>query len=138
MGTKLNKVFNFIKFFIDKNFSNPVKIKGHCKACGECCRTIVFYVGDNVVKTEEQFECLKRWDKKYRNFDVAGKSDDGALYFKCKALSAEGKCKSYFFRSLSCRLYPKFQTPFFTRGRGLKSECGYYISHSKNFDDFLP
>ena len=129
--------FDDLKFFLNKNFSNRVKIEGKCKSCGECCRTIVFYVGDVPVTTKEQFELLKKWDKKYNNFEIFGTAPDGVLYFKCKALKDNGKCRVYFFRSIACRLYPKYNSFFFTRGYELKDTCGYYQKTSKQFKDFV-
>ena len=105
--------------------------------CGACCKTIVFYVGENPVKTKEQFELLKKWDKKYNNFEIFGIATDGALYFKCKALKENNKCRAYFFRSLACRMYPKYQASFFTRGEGLKKGCGYYFEPQKEFREFI-
>ena len=137
MGAIVKNLLKNIKFLIERNFSNPVKIKGKCKACGECCRSIVFYAGKYPVKTEEQFELLKKWDKRYNNFEPNGVSDDGLIYFKCKSLKNDGKCKVYFFRSLACRMYPKFSASFFTRGYDLKSCCGYYVEPQKKFSDFL-
>ena len=64
MGKKLKRFFEDIIFYVKSVFSNRQRVKGHCKACGLCCKTIVFYVGENLVKTEEQFELLKKWDKK--------------------------------------------------------------------------
>ena len=133
----MKRFFEYLKFFVSRIFSNKVRIKGKCKSCGECCRTIVFYVGKDSVKTEEQFELLKKWDKKYNNFEIAGSSKDGALYFKCKALKDNGKCGVYHFRSIACRLYPKYNSFFFTRGEGLKTTCGYYLEKDKDFNDFL-
>lgn len=137
MGEKLKNFFEDLIFYIKSFFSNRQRVKGKCKACGLCCKTIVFFVGENAVKTEEQFELLKRWDKKYNNFEIAGKSFDDALYFKCKSLKDDGKCGVYHFRSLACRMYPKYNAPFFTRGEGIKKECGYYLEPDKKFKDFL-
>ena len=136
MGEKLKNLLSDIKFYFERIFSNPQKVKGKCKNCGECCKTIVFYVGENPVSTEEQFELLKKWDKIYNNFTINGRASDGALYFKCRALREDNKCGVYLFRSIACRMYPKYQASFFTRGNGLKSCCGYYIE-SKNFSEFL-
>ena len=133
----MKNFFENIKFYVNKTFSNPMKVKGKCRACGECCRTIVFYVGENPVSTNEQFELLKKWDKKYYNFIPNGIAHDGALYFKCKFLKDDGKCKVYPIRSISCRMYPKYSASFFTRGNGIKECCGYYLEPSKNFKDFL-
>lgn len=126
-----------LKFLLEKTFSNKIKIKGKCKACGECCKTIVFYIGKSPIKTLEQFELLKQWDKKYNNFIPNNKSPDGAIYFKCKSLDENNKCKQYHFRSIGCRLYPKYNFSFLTRGKGLKANCGYYIKTPKKFKDFL-
>ena len=136
MGERLKNFLSDIKFYFERIFSNPQKIKGKCKNCGECCKTIVFYVGENPISNEEQFELLKKWDKKYNNFVINGKAADGALYFKCRALKDNNKCGMYFLRSLACRMYPKYKTSFFTRGEGLKPSCGYYID-VKSFKDFL-
>ena len=136
MGKKLKNFLADLKFNLERIFSNPQKVKGKCKGCGECCRTIVFYVGENPVKTEEQFELLKNWDKKYNSFEINGVASDGALYFKCKALRDDNKCGMYFFRSIACRMYPKYQSSFFTRGEGIKQNCGYYIE-TKKFEEFL-
>ena len=136
MGKKLIKLLSDIKFYFERVLSNPQKIKGKCISCGECCKTIVFYVGKNPITTEEQFNHLKKWDKKYNSFVINGRAHDGALYFKCKALKDDNKCGMYFFRSVACRMYPKYQASFFRRGNGLKSCCGYYID-SKKFSDFL-
>lgn len=114
-----------------------MKVKGKCKACGECCKTIVFYVGKNPVKTMEQFDLLKKWDKKYFNFEPNGIAQDGAMYFKCKFLNDDGKCRVYAIRSLACRMYPKYTASFFTRGNGIKECCGYYFEPNKKFSDFL-
>ena len=137
MGEKLITFFEDILFKIKSFFSNPKRLKGKCKACGECCRTIVFYVGENVVKTEEQFELLKNWDKKYNNFIPNGFAPDGAMYFKCRALKDDGKCRTYFLRSIPCRMYPKVNSFLFSRGDELKPNCGYYYENDKNFEDFL-
>ena len=137
MGERLKSFFEDIVFYLKNRFSNRIKIKGKCKACGECCRTIVFYVGKNPIKTEEQFELLKKWDKKYNRFEISGTAEDGALYFKCKALKENGKCSAYFFRSVACRMYPKYQAPLFSRGDGLKPSCGYFIEVEKKFQSFM-
>ncbi len=137
MGKKLKKFLEDLYFYISSKFSNKLNIKGKCKMCGACCKTIVFYVGDNQVKTKEQFELLKKWDKKYNNFEIFGVAPDGALYFKCKALDSTNKCKVYHFRSLACRMYPKYHASFFTRGDEFKNGCGYYLEPKKKFKEFI-
>ena len=137
MGEKLKNFLEDFIFSLKSYFSNPSKIEGKCKACGECCRTIVFYAEDKVISTLEQFENLKKWDKKYNSFEPSGHAPDGAMYFKCKALKEDGKCKVYFFRSLACRLYPKYNTFFFSKGQSIKPNCGYFLKNSKSFQDFM-
>ena len=43
-------------------------------------------IENDYVRKEEQFEELKKFDKKYLHFDIAGKNEKGVLLFKCKSL----------------------------------------------------
>ena len=105
-----------------------------CKMCGKCCRSIVFYDGDKLIKTKEQFERAKLKNKRMNMFEITGVDEtDGALTFTCKSLAPDGKCKVYFFRSLYCREYP-FVKPDFIRKNGQTLEgCGYTYGVNKEF-----
>jgi hypothetical protein len=130
-------MFNEIKFFIQKILSaKPVKI-GKCNKCGNCCRNIVFYINNKIVSEEQEFIDMKNFDKKYNNFEINGRGQNGELLFKCKSLSADGLCKSYKFRSLYCRLYPFVKNYFYYTGKSTISNCGYKIVASKKFSDYI-
>ena len=62
-------------------FSSRYKVTGKCNKCGVCCSNIVFYILDNTVKTEEEFERMKKFNKVYNNFSISGKKADGTLLF---------------------------------------------------------
>lgn len=134
----LKKFFLYLKFLYNKTFSSKYVVKGKCKACGKCCRSIVFYDGKILIKTKEQFEQAKLKNKRMNLFEISGRDEtDGALTFVCKSLGEDGKCKAYWFRSMFCREYP-FVIPDFIRNNGATLEdCGYYYSVSKKFDEYL-
>lgn len=128
----------YLKFLYNKTFSSKYVVKGKCKACGKCCRSIVFYDGEELIKTKEQFEIAKTKNKRMNLFEISGVDEtDGALTFVCKSLGDDGKCKNYWLRSMFCREYP-FIIPDFIRNNGQTLEgCGYYYSVDKQFDEYL-
>ncbi len=130
-------MLNYIKFFIKKIQSSKYVRKGHCNKCGDCCRNIVFFIGKEPVKTEEQYEKLKCLDKHYKNFYITGKDKDNALLFACKALDENNKCKIYPFRAIFCRLYPNPNSGFLSNGGRLQDGCGYYFEPDKKFNSYL-
>ena len=131
-------IFDEIKFIFQKFFGAKYKIVGSCKQCGKCCSGIVFINGNSYVSTAEQFEAMKNFDKRYKNFEISGFDEvKKALTFSCKALSENGKCKFYHFRSLACRLYPNPSKKFLLGGGKLLDDCGYRIEPSKKFEEFL-
>lgn len=134
----LKEFFQHIKFLYNKAFSSKYVVKGKCKACGKCCRSIVFYDGETLIKTEEQFEEAKKKNKRMNLFEISGRDEtDGALTFVCKSLGEDGKCKNYWLRSMFCREYP-FIIPDFIRNNGQTLEgCGYYYSVDKEFKEYL-
>lgn len=113
-------------------------MKGKCKKCGKCCRTIVFAFNEtDYIINEKQFEILKNWDKKYNNFYISGKDENGRLLFTCKALGDNNECKKYFFRSLYCRKYPFVEKGLIYNGVQPDKDCGYYFEPEKPFSDFM-
>ena len=130
-------MFEYIKFQISKLFSSKYVRKGSCKICGNCCKNIVFYIGEDAVSTQEQFEALKKWNKSYNNFALSGKDENGALLFTCKCLDKNNKCKVYYLRSINCRLYPNPDKIFLANRGKLLDNCGYYFDTNKKFKDYL-
>jgi Fe-S-cluster containining protein len=111
--------------------------QGSCKKCGNCCRNIVFKVNDNYIASEDEFEKLKKWKPRYNHFYISGRDEDGALLFTCKSLNTDNACKSYRFRSLYCRLYPRLKTDMIIAGTTMLDGCGYYYKSSIDFKDYL-
>lgn len=130
-------IFESIKFYFNRLFSSKYKLTGKCNGCGECCRRILMSYNGANVKTENEFEELKRIDKKYSHFFISGSDQSGNLLFTCKSLKDDNKCKDYFFRSLYCRKYPNPDKNFILSGGELLETCGYKISVTKKFSDYL-
>ncbi len=130
-------LFLYIKFYFNKIFSSKYQIEGKCLQCGECCKNIVFMIEDKYVKEIKQFEDLKKFDKKYNCFEIAGKNEKGVLLFRCKSLDENNRCKDYFFRSLYCRMYPMVNSKIRLGGCETFDSCGYKIKINKKFDEFL-
>ena len=130
-------MFDKIRFVFSKMFSSKFVLGGSCNKCGMCCKNIVFFVNDEPIKTDKQFESLKKWKKSYEHFFVSGVDTDGALLFTCKSLSNENRCKDYLFRALPCRSYPKINKDFIINGGKPLDGCGYYFEVDKKFSDYL-
>lgn len=94
-------------------------------------------IQDNYVTNEEQFEMLKKFDKKYNHFEISGKNDNGVMQFRCKSLDNNNRCKDYLFRSIHCREYPRVTEKIRLGGFETFDTCGYEISPDKRFNEFL-
>lgn|SRR5574344_559 len=130
-------IISYIKFYYYKIFTAKYEIEGKCKQCGECCKNIVFMIENDYVKTEKQFESLKEFDKKYKNFEINSITKDNVLLFRCKSLNSDNKCKDYMLRSLYCRAYPFVTDKIRLGGCETFENCGYKIKINKKFKDFL-
>lgn len=131
-------MFEELKFLVSRLFSAKYVLKGKCNACGKCCTELVFKIGNDAISTEEQFERVKKFDKRYNKFFPSGKfGENGEMLFTCKFLRENGKCGVHPFRSLVCRLYPKIDAGFFSNGGKLLEGCGYRVEINRKFSDFL-
>ncbi len=130
-------MFDGLKFFLQKLFSSKFIVGGKCKMCGTCCRNIVFYIGKKIISDEKEFDNLRKFDKKYNNFEINGRGEEGELLFKCKALAEDGKCSVYKWRSVNCRLYPRVKQDFVYKGGVTLDGCGYYFEVDKKFKDYI-
>lgn len=129
--------FESLKFFVQKITSSKFVVMGKCRRCGTCCRNITFFVGNRIVTSEVEFQKMQEFDKKYRNFEISGKGENGELLFRCKALKENGSCGVYRFRSVNCRLYPRINQKFVYDGGVPLDGCGYSFSVNKKFKDYL-
>lgn len=130
-------MFKYLKFFFQKLTSSRYIVTGKCNQCGDCCRNITFFIGKKAVSDESEFQRMKKFDKKYENFVINGKTTNGVLLFKCKALNDDGRCSVYNFRSINCRLYPKINQKFVYDGGQPLDNCGYKFGINKSFKEFL-
>ena len=131
-------MFNYLKFLFYKINSSKFIRRGKCNGCGSCCRNILLFADENIpVKSEEQFEKIKQWDKHFRNFEISGKSENGALLFTCRELDENNRCKVYFFRGIGCRMYPKIDSNFLINGGKPLEGCGYFFETDKDFKSYL-
>ena len=130
-------IFQYLQFYFQKFLTSKYKIEGKCNQCGECCRNIVFMIDDNYVCDEKQFEALKKFEKKYRHFDIAGKNEKGVLLFRCQSLGEDNKCKDYVFRSVYCRAYPFVTEKIRLGGCETFDSCGFKIKVDKKFENYL-
>lgn len=129
--------FETLKFFVQKITSSKFVVTGKCRRCGTCCQNITFFVGNRIVTSEVEFQKMQEFDKKYRNFEISGKGENGELLFRCKALKENGSCGVYRFRSVNCRLYPRVNQKFVYDGGVPLDGCGYSFSVNKKFKDYL-
>jgi len=129
---------DWFKFFLNKFTSSKYVIKGKCKKCGNCCRTILLSDENGYIKDEEHFKQIQKENKRYKIFEISGRMEEnGALMFKCKALKENGLCGAYFFRSLYCRNYPAINYDFLNNGGTTIDGCGYYFDVNKKFKDYI-
>lgn len=135
---------DIIQHIKNKLFSSKYIVKGKCKQCGECCKTILFSDENGYIKTEEAFRELQNNNRRYLHFEINGKVKDknnsffdGALMFKCKSLGKDGKCTKYFLRSLYCRDYPSVNSTFIHNGGQTLDGCGFYFDVDKKFKEYL-
>ncbi len=133
----MKKVIQFLKFYLSKLHSSKYVVKGKCRMCGVCCRNIVFYIKDESVKTPEEFDRMKKFNKAYNNFSISGRKADGTLLFRCNSLTEDGKCRDYLFRSIYCRLYPNLGTKILSGKYETFDGCGYNIEVNKKFKTYL-
>lgn len=142
---------DWIKYFKNQFGTSRYIIKGECKKCGKCCETILFSDENGYIKTEEDFLELRKRNRRYYHFEINGRHGEnwtkediknrkiiqGALYFKCKSLGKDKKCKNYFFRSLYCRDYPSINPDFISAGGETIDGCGFYFDIDKKFNEYL-
>jgi len=121
----------FLKYILKRKYIRS----GACKSCGACCTHIYVKHMKGVVKTEKEFETLKRLHPFYTYLKILG-SDETGLYFECKHLDKETKkCKIHKIRPGICRRYP--QEEIFMLGGTLKEDCGYKFEPVDKFNEVL-
>lgn len=135
----MDKIIKIFKNLIKKpTKTSKYKVEGKCLKCGKCCSNIAFKIDrNNYIRTKEEFEYIKKFDKKFNHFKINGIDKDGAMLFKCKSLKDNNECKDYFFRSLYCRKYPNISQKYLQESRNTLEGCGYKIKPTISFKEFI-
>jgi len=123
------------KFFLLKILKKKYMRTGNCNGCGRCCREIYVKHAKGIIKTEEEFNKLKKIHPFYSYLNVREITEDGVV-FECTKLDREtGKCTNYKGRALICKLYP--QEEIFMLGGYISEECGYNFTPIESFKEVL-
>jgi len=112
-----------------------VVIRGNCKMCGSCCRSICLSVGGKWLKTKKQFLKATKEDASLSRFEICGRAGDGYLQFSCTCLNEEGTCNDYENRPQLCQSFPN-PTIFMQCGE-LPEGCGFRMSTEVDFEKIL-
>ena len=80
-----------LKKFIHKNILKRHYYRfGNCNRCGACCSKIYVNHKKDIIKSEEEFEKLKKLHPFYTYIEVIDKDENG-LVFKCNKFDKEKK-----------------------------------------------
>ena len=121
----------FYKYILRRNYYRY----GQCNRCGACCTKIYVNHKKDIIKTEEEFEKLKKLHPFYTYIEVIGKDDNG-LVFKCNKFDAEKHiCTIHKSRPAICRKYP--DEIIFKMGAVMSEDCGYYFVPIESFKEVL-
>ncbi len=126
----------FIKKFIYKYILKRQYFRyGKCQRCGDCCSKIYVNHKKGVIKTEDEFNKLKKLHPFYTFLEIVDKDDNG-LVFKCNKFDRETRiCKIHKFRPSICRRYP---SEVILKMNGTMSEnCGFYFKPIDSFENIL-
>lgn len=131
-----NKLFQILKEFIYKYILRKKYFRyGKCNRCGACCTRIYVKHQKGTVKTEKEFEILKKLHPFYTYLTVIDKDETG-LVFKCSNFDPEQHiCKIHKKRPGICRRYP--DEIIFSMGAALDEKCGFYFKPIVKFKDVL-
>ncbi len=134
--TLIKKIFNKIKkFYHLKILKKRYYRFGECKKCGCCCENIYIRHEGKVIKSEEEFENIKKKDSYsfYRHIKVISKDDFG-LVFSCNKFDKEKRlCLEHKNRPSICRNYPSEE--IFSFGAQLQEGCGFCFEPIVSFEE---
>ena len=120
LGASLSVVINYFYYLF---YTILVKRVGSCNNCGKCCRHVYLRDGGKLVKSFEQCLALIEKDSRFNQFVAKGKNEFGELYFGCKNVALNNKCKVYRTRPMLCRSYP--DVGMLRYGAIPKIDCGF-------------
>jgi len=112
-----------------------ISLRGACRQCGCCCRSVCLADSSGWVRSEKSFGKICEQFPEYQRFKISGKDSEGYLLFTCTWCSADGKCRDYGQRLDICRNYPENSLVF--AGGVLPEECGFYFVENADFARIL-
>ncbi|TIH20136.1 YkgJ family cysteine cluster protein [Marinifilum sp. JC120] len=112
-----------------------VVIRGNCKMCGSCCRSICLNVGNKWLKTKKHLANAIDEDEALSRFEICGKTEEGYLKFSCTCLNENGTCDDYENRPRLCRTFPN--PSIFMQFGELPAGCGFRMSTEIDFEKVL-
>lgn len=110
-------------------------VSGTCNTCGACCRRLSLEGSGGWLRSEKDFETIKKKYQDYRIFDCIGKDTQGFLIFSCSWCSPEGLCLNYSKRLPLCKNFPEKSLKF--SGGSLPPGCGYTFAVVEPFEKIL-
>jgi len=110
-------------------------VKGSCRRCGKCCRSMALSLGGRKITTEDEFTRLKETFPFYSSFAVERRHAAGFLIFCCTKLDEQSHCGDYRRRPHICRSFPDPRS--FDQTYSLPEGCGFEVIPLRDFDEFL-
>lgn len=128
----LKKIKKFIhKYILRKQYYRT----GQCNRCGDCCKRIYVRHKKDVIKTEEEFNKLKRLHPFYLGLEIVEKDAIG-LVFRCTNFDEEThSCTIHSKRYAICRKYP--DEIILKMGAVMSEKCGYKFTPIESFSEVL-
>ncbi len=115
--------------------TGKLEVVGHCKQCGDCCRSLMLIDSRGIVRSRRYFRKLQQRDQFYRNLEIVGTDQNSVLVFNCKLVGEDGRCTKYDERPAICRNFPDLW--MFRFGGELDSTCGYSLQTKVDFKKVL-
>ena len=78
MNVVKNTFEDIIQYIKNKLFSSKYVVRGKCKQCGQCCKTILFSDENGYIKSEESFIALT--ELRYEYFKAKGETAQAEKY----------------------------------------------------------
>lgn len=107
-------------------------IQGSCNQCGHCCRNLLLYDGDSVIRNRQQLDRLLARQPHYEFFEPMYQDEDlDGLYFSCRHIGEDNRCQIYATRPAICDDYPNPR--MFLHGARLPEACSYELTPRHTF-----
>ena len=99
-----NFLSNFPKRLL---FKTRWKLKGQCRQCGTCCKSIYLRMTPRQMQSRFFTNLSIKWISWVFDFKLIGIDRESLhLIFSCQHLGEAGRCQNYFWRPNICRNYP--------------------------------